>query len=72
MNVLFNLKEPQLKGVLGILAKTGDTRDITINIKDEESQEKAPGLTSTAGEGTEEEQEKEGEAKEEASEETTW
>jgi len=71
MNVVFNLKEPQLEGVLGVLAKTGDTRDITINIKDEESQEKVPGLTSTADEGTEKE-EKEGEAKEEASEETTW
>jgi len=71
MNVVFNLKEPQLKGVLGVLAKTGDTRDITINIKDEESQEKVTGLTSTADEGTEKE-EKEGEAKEEASEETTW
>lgn len=71
MNVVLNLEEPQPKGVLGVLGKTGDTLDITINIKDEESQQKVPGLTSTAGEGTEKE-EKEGEAKEEASEETTW
>jgi len=37
MNVVFNLKEPQLKGVLGVLAKTVDILDIMINIKDEES-----------------------------------
>ena len=71
MNVVFNLKEPQLKGVLGVLAKTVDILDIMINIKDEEFQEKVPGLTSSAGEGTEKE-EKKGEAKEEASEEITW
>lgn len=58
MNVVFNLKEPQLKGVLGVLVKTVDILDIMINIKDEESQEKVRGLTSSAGEGTEKEEKK--------------
>jgi len=71
MNVVVNLKEPQLKGVLEVLGKTGDTLNIVVNIKDAESEEKVPGPTSSTGECTEKE-EKEGETKEEPSEETTW
>lgn len=45
MNVVLNLKEPQLGGVLEVLGKAGGPVDIAINIKDAESQEKWPDLT---------------------------
>jgi len=71
MNVVLNLKASQLRGVLEILGKAGGTADIVINIKEQESEKKVSGLTSSAGESMEK-QEKERQAKEEASEETTW
>jgi hypothetical protein len=37
MNVVLNLKEPQLGGVLEVLGKAGDDLDITINIEEEEA-----------------------------------
>ena len=37
MNVVLNLKEPQLGGVLEVLGKGGDDLDITINIEEEEA-----------------------------------
>jgi len=45
MNVVLNLKESQLQGVLEILGKAGGTVDIVINIEDGESEKKVPDLT---------------------------
>jgi len=45
MNVVLNLKESQLQGVLEILGKAGGTVDIVINIEDGESEKEAPDLT---------------------------
>ena len=76
MNIVLNLKESQLGGVLEVLGKVGGTVDIVINIKEEEPEKKVSGLTPSTDESMEkQEEEKEGkekEAKEEASEETIW
>jgi len=36
MNIVVNLKESQLEGVLEVLGKSGGDPDITINIEEEE------------------------------------
>ena len=81
MNIVLNLKESQLRGVLEVLGKAGGTVDIVINIKEEEPEKKVSGLTPSTDESMEKEEEekeekekeeKEKEAKEEASEETIW
>jgi len=81
MNIVLNLKESQLGGVLEVLGKVGGTVDIVINIKEEEPEKKVSGLTPSTDESMEnkeeekeeeEKEEKEKEAKEEASEETIW
>ena len=43
MNIVLNLKESQLQGVLEILGKSGDDMDITIDMEEEEAQKKASG-----------------------------
>ena len=68
MNVMLNLKESQLRGVLEVLGKAGATVDIVINIEEEESEKKVSGPTSSTREWLEKEK-KEREAKEEASQE---
>ncbi len=76
MNIVLNLKESQLGGVLEVLGKVGGTVDIVINIKEEEPEKKVSGLTPSTDESMEkqeeEKEEKGKEAKEEASEETIW
>ena len=37
MNIVVNLKESQLEGVLEVLGKSGDDLDITVNIEEEEA-----------------------------------
>lgn len=71
MNVVLNLRESQLQGVLEVLGRIGGTVDIVINIKDAESEKKVSGSASGTGE-REEKEEKEREAKEEGLEETKW
>ncbi len=76
MNIVLNLKESQLRGVLEVLGKAGGTVDIVINIKEEEPEKKVSGLTPSPDESMEkqeeEKKEEEKETKEEASEETIW
>ena len=55
MNVVLNLKESQLQGILEVLGKSGGDLDITINIEDGELEKKVSGLTSSAGEWLENE-----------------
>jgi len=44
MKVVLNVKESQLQGILEVLAGTAGTRDIIINIKEEEFRAKDSGL----------------------------
>jgi hypothetical protein len=71
MNVVLNLKQSQLQGVLEILGRMGGTVDIVINIKDAEREKEVSGIPPSTGEFIEE-QEKERKAEEGESEETKW
>jgi len=64
MNIVLNLKQSQLQGVLEILGRTGGTVDIVLNIKDAECEKEVSGTTPSTSEWIEK-QEKEREAKEE-------
>jgi len=44
MNIVLNIEEAQLRGVLEVLGRTGDTVNIVINIKEEKPKEKNPNL----------------------------
>ena len=45
MNIVLNIKESQLPEVLEVLAGTAGTAEIVINIKEEETKERHPTLT---------------------------
>jgi hypothetical protein len=45
MNIVLNLKESQLQGVLEVLGRIGGTVDIVLNIKDGQSEKEVSGIT---------------------------
>ncbi|TET63465.1 hypothetical protein E3J48_02425 [Candidatus Aerophobetes bacterium] len=64
MNIVLNLKQSQLQGVLEVLGRMGGTVDIVLNIKDGQSEKEISGITPRPSEWIEK-QEEEKEAKEE-------
>lgn len=73
MNVVLNIKESQLRGVLDTLRIMGDELGIVVNIEEEEGKEKISRLTTDTleqiQEGIQKEEEKEAKQEEEAKEE---
>ena len=57
MNIVLNLKESQLQGVLEVLGRTGRTVDIVINIKDAEPEKEVSGITPSTSEWIERQEE---------------
>ena len=58
MNIVLNLKQSQLQGVLEILGRMGGTVDIVLNIKDAESEKEVSGTTPSTSEWIEKQEEK--------------
>lgn len=58
MNIVLNLKQSQLQGVLEILGRMGGTVDIVLNIKDAESEKEVSGITPGPSEWIEKQEEK--------------
>ncbi len=57
MNIVLNLKQSQLQGVLEILGRMGGTVDIVLNIKDAESEKEVSGVTPRPSEWIEKQEE---------------